>query len=112
PLKINNSDIHIKSLMSKDRFGVLVESDNFQLKDGADILSTNLIIPNGKEIMAEILNPKGVSEFEIKMNKEGLSGDIFIKNASFNLKSLANMPVYASKGKINITPDLITMTDF
>ena len=112
PLKINDSDIHIKSLMSKDKFGILVESDNFHLKDGAEILSTNLIIPNGKEIMAEILNPGGISEFEIKMNKEGLSGDINIKNASFNLKSLAKMPVYADKGKITITPDIIKMYDF
>ena len=75
PLKINNSDIHIKSLMSKDRFGVLVESDNFQLKDGADILSTNLIIPNGKEIMAEILNPKGVSKNAVNGNSSPPADD-------------------------------------
>ncbi len=112
PLDINKSRIIIKSIASENKYAILLESKNFRLEDGANLLGTNLFINNGSDIIAETKNLKGNVEFSFLYTKKGLNGDIKVKDSSFNLRSLADMPVKVTGGSINIKPDLITLSDF
>ena len=112
PIKINNSNITLKSIAGKKGFAIKAESKNFNIEDGADILGLNLILANGSEILAETRNLKGFVDFDILMTKKGLDGDINIKNGFFNMRSLSSMPVRVTGGKITMTPELITLKDF
>ena len=112
PININNSKITLKSIAGKKGFAVKAESKNFNVQDGADLLGLNLILANGSDILAETQNLKGFVDFDILMTKKGLDGNIKVKNGFFNMRSLSMMPVYAEKGSIEITPELITLKDF
>ena len=112
PININNSKITLKSIAGKKGFAVKAASKNFNVQDGADLLGLNLILANGSDILAETQNLKGFVDFDILMTKKGLDGNIKVKNGFFNMRSLSMMPVYAEKGSIDITPELITLKDF
>ncbi len=112
PLDINKSKIIIKSMASEDKYAIVLESNDFRLEDGANLLGTNLFINNGSDIIAETKNLKGHIDFKFLYTKNGLNGEIKVKDSFFNLNSLADMPVNVTGGNINITPDLITLSDF
>ncbi len=109
---LNNSKIYLKSIASEKWYTVKLFSKNFSLEDGANLLGSNLFINNGSDIIAETKNLKGYIDFGFKLNKKGLSGIVNVKNSTFNLRSLADMPVNVIGGKIDISPDLITLEDF
>ncbi len=112
PLDINNSRIIIKSMASEKKYAIVLESNNFSLADGANLLGANLFINNGSDIIAETKNLKGHVDFKLLYTRKGLNGDIKVKDSSFNLRSLADMPVNVTGGHIDIKPDLITLEDF
>ena len=112
PLTINNSKITIRSIASDEKFTVSLSSKDFNLADGVALLTSNIFIPNGKELLAETTHIKGNIDFYLKMNKNGLKGEIKVKPSSLNLKSLASMPININKGIIKISPELIELEDF
>ena len=112
PLTINNSKITIRSIASEEKFTVSLFSKNFNIADGVELLTSNIFIPNGKELLAETQDIKGNADFHINMNTKGLRGKIDLKTASFNIKSLANMPIDVTSGEIKITPELVTLENF
>ena len=112
PLDINKSRIIIKSMASEKKYAIVLESNNFSLADGANLLGANLFINNGSDIIAETKNLKGHVDFKLLYTRKGLNGDIKVKDSSFNLRSLADMPVNVTGGHIDIKPDLITLEDF
>ena len=112
PLDINKSRIIIKSMASEEKYAIVLESKDFRLEDGGNLLGSNLFINNGSDIVAETKNLKGNVDFAFLYTKKGLNGEVKVKNASFNLRSLADMPVKVTGGHIDIKPDLITLSDF
>ena len=112
PLNINKSKIIIKSMASENKYAIVLESKDFRLEDGANLLGSNIFINNGSDIIAETKNLKGNIDFKLLYTKRGLNGDIKVKESAFNLRSLADMPVKVTGGNININPDLITLSDF
>lgn len=112
PLYINESKILIQSLSNEGSSAFILKSRNFYLKDGATLLALNIFLNNGSDIVRELNDIKGTSDLYVRLDKEGLKGGIRVNKSSFKLKSLANLPVYADGGRINIQPDLITLKDF
>lgn len=112
PLSINDSKITIRSIASEEKFTISLFSKDFNIADGVSLLESNIFIPNGKELLAETQNIKGAADFYINLNTKGLRGEIDVKNANLNLKSLANMPVKVEQGSIKITPELVTLENF
>ena len=112
PLDINNSRINISSIADEETFTVVLSSNNFNISDGAKLISSNIFIPNGSELLAETQNIKGTTDFYININKNGVNGLAKIKNASLTLKSLANLPINVINGDIKISPEKICLENF
>ena len=112
PFFINKSKILVESLSNEGSYAVILKSKDFQIKDGSEFLGLNLILNNGSDIVNELKDIKGTSDFYVRLDNNGLKGAINVKNGFFKLKSLANLPVYANKGTINITPDIIKLENF
>lgn len=111
PLYINNSLIKIHTIASKENITVSLFAKDFNISDFATLLSSNIFIPNGKEILAEIRNIKGKTDFYITINKNELNGEIKLKSLTLNLKSLSNLPVTLNTGSIKIKPENITLNN-
>lgn len=111
-LDIDNSRIYINAVADHKNININLSSKDFVLADIEKIIKSNIFIPNGKELLAEVIDVKGYSDFNVDLTKKGFSGDVIIKPTSFKIKSLTKMPINIDKGNIKITPEEILMTDF
>lgn len=111
--KINNSNVRINAEGSKEKgLELNFSSENFKIEDGAGLIGTDLIIPNGSEILSYFKNPKGSFDFDINLLNDKMTGKVVLKGADTKLVPLNNMPVKVNKGVIQIDPEKITLKDF
>lgn len=112
-MSVNDSRVSINYLGDADNnFDLRLFSKDFDLTHIVNILESNLIIPNGKEMMSYFKDTKGKFDFDFNMTNAGLNGKILVKNSSLKLVPLANLPVTVSQGIIDITSNEITLHDF
>ena len=103
-LKTRNSEILIKAELSrKNGLNLDLSSKNFELSDLVNLISTNLLINNGDEILSQFKDIKGDFDFGIELRKNSLQGDILLNKTSLKLIPLNNLPVVFKGGKIKIT---------
>lgn len=111
-IDINKSIVTLASLINRKTFDVNVKSDRFFVKDIFDLVNSNLIIPNGKEMLSPLTNPDGAVSFDVKLHNDELSGTIGMKNARAAVKDLGALPLVMPKGLITIYPDRMVFSDF
>lgn len=111
-IDINKSIVTLASLINRKTFDVNVKSDRFFVKDIFDLVNSNLIIPNGKEMLSPLTNPGGAVSFDVKLHNDELSGTIGMKNARAAVKDLGALPLVMPKGLITIYPDRMVFSDF
>ena len=112
-MRVNDSRVAINYVGDEQKnFDLTLFSKNFDLMHIVNILETNLIIPNGKEIMSFFEDTQGKFDFNINMTNKGLNGKIDVKQGSFKLVPLANLPVKVLGGVIDITSNQIVLHDF
>ncbi len=110
---INDSKIHINAEASRKKgLNLNFSSDKFKLEDVAKIIDTNLIIPNGSEILSYFKDLSGDFNFDINLLKEGLSGKIALNNARMKIIPLNYLPIKVNNGVIKITPNTVYLNDF
>ena len=110
---INNSRIYINGTSDeKNKLNINVASRNFDLKNGVSLLESNLVVPNGKEMLSFFKDIKGKLDFQINLSKDGLNGDVFVKQSSLKVIPVNDLPVTVTKGKIHLTPKTIYLSDF
>lgn len=109
---INHSEVTVKADMSEKHSDLEFFCDKFEMKNIVQIMDTNLLIPNGKEIMSCFKDMDGYFNFKLKLCEEDLSGTIKISKITTKLKPLADMPLTVTKGLISINPKNIEMKDF
>lgn len=110
---MNKSNVHINAEGSREKgLEVNLSSKNFRVQDVAGLIGTNLIIPNGSEILSYFKNLKGDFDFDINLKKEGLDGVITMNKANALIVPLSNLPVFLNKGTIEISPEKVTLKDF
>ncbi len=110
---INKSSVHINGEGSrKNGLIVNLSSKDFMLENVVGILRTDLIIPNGSEILSYFDKLSGKFNFDINLKKTGMEGKITLKSLTTKLSPLAYLPVTLSGGTININPKKITLEDF
>ena len=113
PVEIDKSKIVINAFASKQAgLEANIYSKNFSAKDIFNIITSNIIIPNGKELLAPIDNVKGSVDFNIHLAKNSINGDINLNKSTFEIKDLLNLPVEISQGLIEIGNKDITLKDF
>lgn len=109
---VNHSEITVKADMCEKHSDIAFSCDNFEMKNIVQIMETNLLIPNGKEIMSCFKDMNGFFKFKIKLCDDDLSGTVKVTKINTKLRPLADLPLTVTKGLILIDPKNITMKDF
>ena len=113
PIEIDKSKIIIDAFASRETgYNLNIASKNFSAKDIYDIISSNIIMPNGKEMLAPICDVKGSVDFNLNLTKQNIRGDVNVNESEFKVKDLLNMPVKVTQGLIEIGNKDISLKDF
>ena len=113
PIEIEKSKIIINAFMTnKGKYELKVSAKNFNAKDIADIVNSNLVITNGSQMLAPVDKITGTVDFDVMLKKEGLNGNININEVNFDVVPILNMPVKITQGKIKIGYKDIDFIDF
>ena len=111
-LKFNKSVVNIASKANKRHHNLEVYSNNFEIKNIIDLVNSNLIIPNGSELLSFFKDISGNFDFKFQFKDKNLKGDVNLNRLSLILVPINDVPVQIHKGKINITTDNITLSGF
>ena len=113
-LLVGKSPVYINYEADENKnFDFTVASKDFDIKNVINLISTNLIIPNGTELLSYVTNVNGGFNFIIKMNnQDGLNGKINLKKAAMNIVPLGNLKVNANAGEIELNNKDILLKNF
>ena len=113
PIEIDKSKIVIDAFASrKAGMNLNISSRNFSARDIYNIVSSNIIMPNGKEMLAPICDVKGSVDFNLHLTKQNIHGDINVNESEFKIKDLMKMPVKITQGIVELGNKDITLKDF
>lgn len=111
--KINNSNVHINAEGSNEKgLSTKISSRKFKVEDVVDLIDTDLVIPNGSEILSFFNNLGGDFDFDIDLTSKGMNGKIVLNDGYMRIIPLNNMPVRVNEGIIQISPETIELKDF
>ena len=113
PIEVDKSKIVIDAFASrKAGLNFNVASKNFSAQDIYNIIASNIVMPNGREMLAPICDVKGSVDFNLHLTKKNIRGDINVNESEFKIKDLMKMPVKITQGIIEIGNNDITLKDF
>ena len=113
PIEIDRSTVVIDAFAARKKgYELNISSKNFSARDIYNIASSNIIIPNGKELLAPICDVKGSVDFNLNLTKNNIRGDINVNESEFKIKDLLKLPVKITQGIVEIGNKDITMKDF
>lgn len=113
PIEIDRSKVYIDAFASrKTGMEMNISSKNFSARDIANIVTSNILIPNGKELLKPICDVQGSVDFNINLTKDNIRGDVNVNKSSFKIVDLLKMPVEVSQGIIEIGNKDIKLRDF
>ena len=113
PIEIDKSKIVIDAFASrKAGMNLNISSKNFSARDIYNIVASNIIMPNGKEMLAPICDVSGSVDFNVHLTSKNIRGDINVNESEFKIKDLMKMPVKITQGIIEIGNKDITLKDF
>lgn len=112
-LDINKSNVHINAKASrKDGINVNLSSKKFKVQDVIDIVNSNIIINNGREMLAFFKDMNGDFDFDINLTKNDMNGSINLNKSSLKIIPVSNLPITVNKGTVLLTSKDITFKDF
>lgn len=113
PIEIDKSKIVIDAFASrKAGMNLNIASKDFSARDIYNIVASNIIMPNGKEMLAPICDVKGSVDFNLHLTKQNIRGDINVNESEFRVRDLMKMPVKITQGIVEIGNKDITLKDF
>lgn len=112
-LGINDSSVFIDAESDENaNFELLVYSHDFDLKDAAELLETNIVIPNGEEMLSYFKDINGKFDFNIKLTNDDINGVVNVKKSGLKVIQLSNLPVIIEKGLVEINKKSILLKNF
>ncbi len=113
PIEIDRSIVVIDAFAARKKgYELNISSNNFSARDIYNIAASNIIIPNGKELLAPICDVKGSVDFNLNLTKNNIRGDINVNESEFKIKDLLKLPVKITQGIVEIGNKDITLKDF
>ena len=113
PIEIDRSRIVIDAFAARKKgYELNISSQNFSARDIYNIAASNMIIPNGKELLAPICDVTGSVDFNLNLTKNNIRGDINVNQSEFKIKDLLKLPVIITQGIVEIGNKDITLKDF
>ena len=112
-LGINDSKVYIDAYADRDNnVGITVYSKTFAVKNAVELLESDLVVPNGSEMLAFFKDMKGSFDFKISLTNNDINGVVRLNNGSLKIIPMANLPVVANSGLIKISKNDIVLSDF
>ena len=112
-LDINKSNVHINAEASRKKgININLNSKKFKVKDVIDIVNSNIIINNGREMLAFFKDMTGDFDFNIDLTKKDMKGTININPSSLKVIPVNNLPITVNKGTVLLSNNDITFKDF
>ena len=112
-LGINDSKVYIDAYADRDNnVGMTVYSKTFAVKNAVELLESDLVVPNGSEMLAFFKDMKGSFDFKISLINNDINGVVRLNNGSLKIIPMANLPVVANSGLIKISKNDIILSDF
>ncbi len=112
-LTINKSKMFINaSADSRKNFELLVYAKRFFIPDVIKLLQTNIIPNNINDILVYFNGLNGDFDFGIKLNNNGLNGQVKLNKVSTKLIPLNNLPVTMTNGEIKLDDKNIVLSEF
>ena len=113
PIEIEQSKIVINANMTnRGKYEINVSAKDFNAKDIADIVSSNLLVANGSQMLAPVKDINGTVNFNVKLINGDFSSDIKVNNIDLKVIPLLNMPVKITGGDIKIDNTNINFSNF
>ncbi len=112
-LTVNKSKMFINaSADNRKNFEVLVYAKRFFIPDVIKLLQTNIIPNNINDILIYFNGLNGDFDFGIKLNNEGLDGQVKLNKVVTKLIPLNNLPVTMTGGNIKLDEKDIVLSEF
>lgn len=112
-LTFNKSKIFFNAKSDKNsKFNIEVFSDKIDMDDVLALINSGLVENNLNEPLAFFKDLKGSFNFNIKLSNNDLNGVVNLNNFTGKIVPIADIPVRLEKGKIIMTNDEITLSDF
>ena len=112
-LVFNKSKIFFSGKSDKQsKFNIEVFSDKIDMDDVLALINSGIVENNLNEPLAYFKDLKGSFNFNIKLSNNDLNGIVNLNNFTGKIVPIANIPVRLEKGKIVMSKDEITLSDF
>lgn len=112
-LVFNKSKIFFSGKSDKNsKFNIELFSDKIDMDDVLALINSGIVENNLNEPLAYFKDLKGSFNFNIKLSNNDLNGVVNLNNFTGKIVPIANIPVRLEKGKIVMTKDEITLSDF
>lgn len=112
-LNINNSKMFFNAEAdNKKNFEVLVYAKRFFIPDVIKLLQTNIVENNINDILIYFNGLNGDFDFGIKLDNNGLDGQVKLNKVVTKLIPLNNLPVTMTNGDIKLDDKTIVLTNF
>lgn len=113
PLDIDKSTVLINIYADrKKKYELNFASNKFNAGDIYSIVTSNILIPNGKELLKPINNVKGSVDFNLNISNNNIRGDVDVNQSTFEVVDLLNLPVKITQGFVDIDNKAIKLKDF
>ena len=113
PLIINNSKMFFNADAHKDKtFNFEVFTKDFEVQNIITLLQTQIVANNLDEILQYFSDIKGKFDFNIKITHNSMNGNVNLKNISFKVVPVDNIPITLQRGKIALDAKNMTLTGF
>ncbi len=112
-LVFNKSKIFFSGKSDKNsKFNIELFSDKIDMDDVLALINSGIVENNLNEPLAYFKDLKGSFNFNIKLSNNDLNGVVNLNNFTGKIVPIADIPVRLEKGKIVMTKDEITLSDF
>lgn len=112
-LGINRSSVYINAFADqKNNFDLSVYSNKFDIKNVVELLKTDLVIPNGEEMLMFFKDISGNFDFKFDITNKGMNGFVKVNKGFLRVIPLANLPMTLNYGYVDINDKEIKLKDF
>lgn len=109
---VNHSKVYVDSVADEKNFNFRIHSNNYDIKSIEQFLNSNLVIPNGSDVLACFKDLKGNIKFNFDFTKKGMNGTVGVNKIDFKLIPLANMPISVTDGSLTLDSNNIDIKGF
>ena len=109
---VDKSMVNVNGYLNENgKYDINVKSDKFNIKNVKSALDSNLIIPNGREVLACFKDLGGDFDFNFNLTNKDLNGSVKVNKISAKLIPLANIPFTLTSGNVKIDSNNIKLSD-